>query len=274
MELRTGNGFRFSDVTNREALLGEMIDREALYAKAIESGYDKRPEVEAAIKHLILSRFRDEEISKLNLIVPVTDQEIQTYYDSHAAQFATPAKVHAAMILLRIPATATDDKRAEIMSKAKDVLDEARAAATPGAFAELVQANSQDQGTRYRGGDLGWVSQASPPWGMDSAAVAALFDLQKPGDFAPLIQGDKGVYIFKLLDIRSAGVRPLNQVRESIRYSLQQEHKARGEEQFYAAMRIGLDIRTNRVLFDSIQPPSDRNGAPPSLPAVAESTQP
>lgn len=183
----------------------------------------------------------------------MSEQEIQEYYEQHADKYYTPAKAHGAILFLKISPLAEREKRDEVLAKAQSLLDQAKTAA-PSDFARLVQANSEDQSTRYRAGDIGWVSREAKGWELDSAATAALFSLQKPGDFAPLVPAKKGVYIVKLLDTQPAGTRPLKDVKDLIVYTVRKQKQAEREQDFFASMKAGLDIRINHPLLESIRP--------------------
>lgn len=269
MALRSGNGVRFDKAQDRRTLLGEMIDQEALYAKAVAAGFDKRPEVRREIKQIIADRFREEELAHFSDPQPVTDEDVRAYYDQHQTNYRRPPAIHAAMIFMRISPTASPERRAAVVATARAVLKEAEAAATSEQFDVIVQKHSDDQATRYRGGDLGWVSQSAPPWGMDPAAVKELFALQKAGAFSPVVDTGKGAYIFKALAIKPDEVRPFEEVSQAIRHLLQREAQTQRQQRFYGQMRAGLVIRTNDALLDRLAPGGPPNGrAPPPLPAT------
>jgi peptidyl-prolyl cis-trans isomerase D len=160
----------------------------------------------------------------------------------------------------------TVEKQAELRRRAETVLGEARATADEAAFARIVARHSEDQATRYRGGDLGWLVQGSAS--ADPAVVEALFALQQPGQFAPLVQGARGFYVAKLLEKREAGRKPLAEVKEAIRYQLSRQKAEQAERDFFAAMKQGLDIHINHALLESISLPAEKN-APPRMPGAA-----
>jgi|SRR5579859_2060523 len=257
---------RYASAAAKEALLDEMIGQEAVYAKAKAAGFDQRPEIRESIRQLVVAKFREEEMGRSPAPPAISEQEIQQYFQEHQAKYATPAKAHGAMIFIRIPTSATPEKRAEFMARAQSILEEAKAAGKMADFATVVQRNSEDQTTRYRGGDMGWMTRDTKAWGLESALVEALFSLEKPGDFAPLVTTEKGVYILKLLEARPAEVRPITEVRPEISYILARQKGEQREKDFYDAMKAGLDIRINRPLLESIQPPAPENTLPPSVP--------
>jgi len=260
---------RYTNAAEREALLEELIDREATYAKAKASGFDQRPEIQESIKRLIASRFLEEETAKQPGEPAVAESDLEQYYQEHHAKYAIPEKAHGAVIFLRVPATAAPEKRSELLAAAQKVLDDARMADDASAFALVVQNHSEDQATRYRAGDMGWVSRDARPWGMEPGVGEALFSLKKPGDFTPLVSTEKGIYIVKLIEKQPVTFRPFAEVKEEIRYVLMREKQDQREKNLYVALRSGLDIRINRPLLESIKPPAARAGqSPPAVPAT------
>lgn len=260
---------RYASGAAKQALLDEMIGQEAVYAKAKVAGFDQRPDIRESIKQMVIAKFREEEMGRSPAAPTISEQEIQQYFQEHQAKYTMPAKARGAMIFIRIPATATPEKRAGFMARAQSILEEAKAAEKTADFAAVVQKNSEDQATRYRGGDMGWVTRDSKAWGLEPALAEALFSLEKPGDFAPLVTTEKGVYIVKLLEAQPAGVRPIAEVKAEIAYILARQKGEQREKDFYDGMKAGLDIRINRPLLDSIRPPAPENMLPPSVPGNA-----
>ncbi len=266
-----GASNRFATLTAKEALLDELIRREAVFAKAKAAGFDQRPDIQESVRRLIASKFQEEQMKPQSTAEPaVSQQEIEQYYQQHSDKYAAPAKARGAIIFLKISPLAGAEKREQLMARAQLLLAEAKAAA-PGDFARLVEANSEDQATRYRAGDIGWVSRETKGWELDPAVIESLFTLQKPGDFAPMVPAKRGVYVVKLLDAQPAGPRPLKEVKDAIAYTLRKQKQEQREEDFFAAMKAGLDIRINRPLLESILAPPAPDKTPPATPgAVAQ----
>lgn len=271
MQQRAGRDpSRYTNAAQKESLLEELIDREATYAKAKASGFDQRPEIQESVKRLIASRFLEEESAKQAGEPAVAESDLEQYYQEHHAKYAIPEKARGAVIFLRVPPTAGPEKRSEMLTAAQKVLDEARMADNATAFALVVQNHSEDQATRYRAGDVGWVSRDAKSWGMEPGVVEALFSVEKPGDFAPLVSTDKGIYIVKLIEKQPVSFRPFAELKEEIRYVLMREKQDQREKNLYASLRTGLDIRINRPLLESIKPPAaPADQSPPAVPGTA-----
>ena len=146
--------------------------------------------------------------------VTVTPAEIQDYYRSHQNDFRTEDRVRVRHILVKTPTPGPDgkvDQKAvdEARAKAEGVLKQVKAG---GDFAELAKKYSDDPGSKDQGGELGWQ-------GRDSGFVApfkqAMFSLNK-GQISDLVQSEFGFHIIQVEDKETAGLKPLNQVKDQI----------------------------------------------------------
>jgi parvulin-like peptidyl-prolyl isomerase len=252
------------DLTTQQKLaaLETLVRNESVYAKAKTGGFDQRPEIQARIKSLIIGQFKEQQ-SRLKS-APVTEQEIEASYRANGNRYAQPETIRAALIFMSVPETATEERKAELREQAEAVSREARTA-DERAFAQLAVHHSEDQASRYRGGDIGWLTRGAAQ--VEPSVTEALFLLRQPDEFAPLIQTARGFYIAKLLEKREAARRPLAEVREAIRYQLSRQKAEQAELDFYAAMKAGLEIQINQDLIESISLPVKGNEVPPA-PAV------
>jgi parvulin-like peptidyl-prolyl isomerase len=262
-----GRSGSFAQTDEREALLQEMVNFESAYLRAKEAGFDQKPEIARQIKTFIVDRFIEEQMKGKPEAPTVSDAEIADYYRAYASRFALPEKVRFAVIQMGFSSKATEEKKAEALCKAESVLAEARAlGGSNGGFGALAQRYSEDQATRYLGGDAGWLASGEKGrW--DAAVVDAAFALKSAGDISPVIQTANRLCLVKLIEKKVAGCRPLEEVAEAIRYKLALEKRHRQQEEFHEAMTAGLKIEINRALLETISaPPSPPHAAPPALP--------
>ncbi|MBM3302776.1 MAG: SurA N-terminal domain-containing protein, partial [Deltaproteobacteria bacterium] len=84
--------------------------------------------------------------------VSVTDDEARSYYENNPKEFLVPERVRARHILLEVPEGADKAKKEEVLSKAKELLARIKGGEK---FDEAAKAESQDQSTAPKGGDLG-----------------------------------------------------------------------------------------------------------------------
>src|SRR5688500_17513427 len=205
-----GRRERFANAGAKEELLDELVKSEALYVRAKQAGFDQRPDVARQIKQFIIHRFIEEQ--EKPEAQPVSDTEIAEYYRDHAARYATPVKVRFAVVQFGYSPKATEAKKQEVLQKAATALAEARLSrAADSTFGALAQRHSEDQATRYGGGDAGWVARhESSRW--PSSVIEAAFALNQRGEFAPVITTSEACYLVKLIERKEAGHRPLEEV--------------------------------------------------------------
>jgi peptidylprolyl isomerase len=251
------------------AALDALVRTEAVYAQAKAAGFDQTPEIQRRIKNLIVAHFKEHSFKATNH--SVSELEIEAFYQANRDRYFQPGAARGAVIFLSAPKGMTREKKAEWQQRAEAVMTEARAAADDAAFAQVVARHSEDQASRYRGGDLGWVSRDGA--GVEPAVTEALFALNQSGDFAPLVRGASGFYIVKLLEKRAANPKPLADVREVIRYQLARHKAEQAEQDFHAAMKRGLDIQINHALLESISLPTTQPEPPPMPEATTAQLQ-
>jgi len=250
----------------RERLLEELIRAKAALVKARAAGMDRDPETTALVDRLIVARYTEAEFARRFAEDPSVDEkEIASFYEASPIRFRVPAAVRAGFIWLTISQKADTEQRTAMRARAEQVHAEA-IKADAATFKTLVQQHSEDQATRYTGGDTGWLREGELA-SCDPAVAAAAFKLQNPGEIAPLLATSNGFYIVRLLERQSPGVRPLAEVLEAIRYQLLQQKRQQREHDFFEEMKRGLAIVVNHDLLNSIQAPAAvSNSAPPALP--------
>ena len=208
------------DPKAKRVLLDEMIRTRTLVQEARRHGYDHDPQVIAAYDLLLVNRLREE----VHAQAKATSQEIGAYYTAHPAEFAAPAAVHAAVIFVAAPAQLP----AAVRTQRRTAIDAARQQAselppnTVG-FGALAAQNSDDQATKFRGGDMGYLLEgvAAPRW--EKPVLDAVFALTPAAPLSPVVTTDRGFYLVKLIARHDASTRPLNYVRADIEKRLTEE---------------------------------------------------
>jgi peptidyl-prolyl cis-trans isomerase D len=146
--------------------------------------------------------------AKLAPSIQISDADLQAYYSDHIDEYKVENRVHAEHILFKTVGK-TDAEIAEIKQQAEDVLKKAKSGAN---FEDLAKKYSEDDGSKPKGGDLGWIveGQTVPEFQKVAFTLA-------PGTVSPeLVKTEYGFHIIKVLDHEQARTKPLDEARATI----------------------------------------------------------
>lgn len=132
---------------------------------------------------------------------PVSDDEVERYYDRHRDEFARSAVAYTSFVAIPRSPDASDSVavRARV-----DQLHADLAGADSAAFADAARRESADTVSGLEGGDLGWVSRANPPFVAEfTEAVRRL----RPGQLSPPVLSQFGYHLIRLTDSRPDSLR-------------------------------------------------------------------
>ena len=153
------------------------------------------------------ARYAVLDLNKLASTTPVSDEELQAYYKANIDQFKVENRVHAEHILFKTVGK-TDAEVAEIRQMAEDVLKQVKKGAN---FEDLAKKYSEDDATKPKGGDLGWIVEGQTVPEFQQAA----FNLPK-GGVSDLVKTQYGFHIIKVLDHETAHTKTFEEVRDSL----------------------------------------------------------
>ena len=263
----------FSTPERKQALLDEMVARELQIIRATERGYLDDPEVVASQERTLLRRLREEQLHQQLADIGLVDAEVEAYYRQHLADYTDPAKSRIAMIRLSLPKGATDEKRAEKRALAEEILAQVQALPAAGqGFGTLAARHSDHQASRYAGGDVGWYVAGQGGRIADEAVVEQVAALRSPGEISPVIEGEDGFYLLRLIEAMPEQTRPFSEVEPRIRRILLAQKQRETEQAWLGSLRgDDLPVEINRTLLEAIEPPQgtvqrEKQTAPAGLP--------
>lgn len=244
----------FDQEQDRERLLEAMVEREVLLSRAYSEGFDQRPDIVDSIETLIASRYRETHWAQWSTSTePISSEAITDYYLAHSNMFLMPSAVRAGVLRLDCPAGVPADKRATLVARAEALRLEA-ADGSEEDYTILVQRHSDDQSSRYTGGDTGWLVAGEGSLRWPEGVVEAAFQLEQEGSVAPLVHTGDALYIVRLSGSRAAARVPLSEVSSQIRYRLERHREASDQQAFNEAMRGELQIEVNTDLVRRLGP--------------------
>ncbi|MDH3505473.1 MAG: peptidylprolyl isomerase, partial [Nitrospirota bacterium] len=173
----------------------------------------------------------------------------------------------AALIFVACPATASVERREKALKKINTAVAEAKKLepSIPH-FGKVAIKFSDDAAKRYVGGDIGWLEKGNERYIWKNNVVDAIFALSEPAEISDIITTDDGYYIAKLSDRRPQAAHPLESIRNEIKYRAFQEKRKRLYDDFYTTMKAGLEITTNQLLLETIEPPSGKKSGAKDAP--------
>jgi peptidyl-prolyl cis-trans isomerase D len=172
------------------------------------------------------------DLTKLRQNVQISDDDLKAKYQRDIQQYEVPNRVHVEHILF-MTVGKPDAEVDEIKKKAEDVLQQLKKGAK---FEDLAKKNSEDPGTKDKGGDLGWIVQGQTVPEFEKVA----FSLQ-PGTVSDLVKTQYGFHIIKGLAKETAHTKPFDEVKDSIRAPMMltkaDDEASKIAEQLAAAIR-------------------------------------
>ena len=262
------------DLVDPTALLQEMINEEALYVAALRAGLDQDPDIQRAHRNLLVGKLKERELNPRLQDLEVTPDEIREHYDQNRERYTRPARVRLAILTLTTPSTLREEQQEALRQRLEEVRDQIhRGTADPPdrGFGTLAIHHSEDQATRYRGGDIGWIDAGQSHGRWSPPVLRAGFALTQIGDVSQVVSDAQGVYLVRLMDRREASRIPLAEVEAEIRQRLLRDHRLRIEREFVNAIRGSLPIEVHtqalaRFNLSTSTPRPQQEPRPPSLP--------
>ncbi len=153
--------------------------------------------------------------------IQVSDKDIRDYYAANKGNYTEDETYRARHIFFRVPKNATAGQVKEAMSRAANVLMEARSGKD---FAELARKYSDETSAAKDGGDLGTFRKGEMLPEIESTVIA-----MKPGEVSELVATPAGFHIIKLEEKSAVKVKPLEEVKGAIEELL---YRKKSEERF------------------------------------------
>jgi peptidyl-prolyl cis-trans isomerase C len=173
--------------------------------------------------------------TKVASAVTVTDQDLKSFYDNNQAQFKRPERAHVRHILVAVDPKAT----AEDKQKAKQKADALLARVKKGEDFATVAQESDDQMSKGRGGDLGWVTTGGVVEPFEKAAFAL-----KPNEISPVVESRFGYHIIQLLERKPADTAPFDEVKERLGAFLKERKTGEAIQAHINSLRKQAEVET------------------------------
>ena len=204
------------------------------------------------------------------LKINVSDDEVKKFYDNNPSKFEQPEMVRASHILVstRDPETnkdLTEEQKAAKHKKAEDLLKRARAGED---FAKLAKENSDDPGSKDKGGEYQFARGQMVPE-FESAAFSL-----KTNQVSDIVTTPYGYHIIKLSEKIPAKKIELAKVAPEIKEYLKQQEMQKHQQdlqQYLDKLKkdSGVQVLDERL---KLQETADNQLAPALPPATGSAT--
>lgn len=164
----------------------------------------------------------------------VTEQQIKEFYESNKEKMSKPETVTARHLLVKTPEGADDKVKATAKEKAEGLRKQLVAGAD---FAKLVKENSDDPGSKDKGGEYTF-----PRGQMVPAFETAAFS-QKLNEIGPLVETPFGYHIIQTLAKKPGKTAALTEVQNDIRKYLENQAKGEAVKKYIDGLRTKANIK-------------------------------
>jgi len=150
---------------------------------------------------------------------PVTDDQIETYYNDNKDTLSSPAQIRARHILVQDDQLSEEGRTSIEAIKTKIENGDAT-------FEEMAEEYNSDA-TAEVGGDLGWFSQDGS---MVKEFEDAAFALEEKGDMSDVVETQFGYHLILLTDKKAEHQKTLKEARDEIKHILEEQRYQEGIE--------------------------------------------
>lgn len=229
----------YSTAEGRQQLLDRLIEERLWLQDAESHGVEKRPDIQTQLQQQrrdLLIRTWVNEVMASN--PAPSEEDVKAYYDSHEADFRTPATVTLRHILLK---KELDAKRVLALAKSKNA-----------DWTKLVATWTTDTLTKSNGGSLGTVTRegAFASIGSQPALAESAMALGDGAIGGPY-RTDRGYHVVQVERVTPDGVRSLDQVRSFISRQLGQQNQQKHYQEALAKTRSRIGVTPDSAVIRS-----------------------
>lgn len=229
----------------------------ALDEEAHKRGLDKTAEFKAEVRLARQQTLADALLQQLQDQNKPSPGQVEAYYDAHRAEYERAKVAHILVSYQGATNSTSKLTKAEAQAKINGIAAQLKAGAD---FAALAKADSDDTGSKDRGGELGEISRGMTVPEFEKVAFSL-----PVGQVSPPFESPFGFHILK---VEARGTQPLAAVQASISSQLQRAAQSAAVGQILAANPPVL----NPSFFPAPPAPAPGSGAAPATDHPAPSS--
>jgi peptidyl-prolyl cis-trans isomerase C len=229
----------------QKRFLLSMVQLRVISDMAREKGIDKIPAVRTHAEVLV-NDLLSKELMKREVLekITITEEDKRSYYTANSEGYSVPETVRARHILIRVPADAEEKEKEELKKKAEAVLEKVRSGDD---FERLASENSDDSGSKQKGGDVGFFPRGRMVKPFEDAAFSL-----KEGEVSGLVETKFGFHIIRVEERKEAQIKPFEEVKEEIQATLKKLFEEEKTTAFLddAIKKAGVTFHFDRIKLD------------------------
>ncbi len=248
VERRLASGRPMDDA---DSVLRDLIEREAMLIRAAADEALRDPAVQRELENHKLVQWLDRSLQVLKDEVRVSEDDLRAAYEADMESFTRPALARLAILYRRVSLRDPDETmkslRAELEAARELYLADPAAATRDGripGFGAIAADHSEDQVSRYRGGDLGWLDTSRTDHRWPEEVVQAGFALE-PGEVSPVLVTDEGLFVVMKSGWREEQVTPFEEASIVLRRRVIRSKQEAVEREFMSNVLASVDVRIN-----------------------------
>jgi parvulin-like peptidyl-prolyl isomerase len=265
---------------NREELLQWLIDRQVQINAAERAGIPEERDFRELYERMLIQRLREKRLDAALAELSITDADILRYYEDNGDQFSRPERRQVALVRMTKPARLDDEAEQALVARVAEAREAAAALADDVRhFGAVAVEYSDDRGTRYQGGVVGWLVDTDPSrYRLPPEVIDTAFALETVGEISEPLETEQAWWLLRLVERDPARQQPLDQVRDGIHHRLTRAAAADLESSLIDELRAEESVVVNKQLLDTIPLPpvippereaEPRDRRPPPLPGGA-----
>lgn len=234
---------RYAEPGKLKEFVDGQVRFEVLAAEARARGYDQDPEVEEAIKKIVVQRLTREEFDGRVQLKDISDAELKAYFDAHRADYQKPEMARASVLTIAFGDGKAPGSlgKAQAMTLAEQLRKDAAAKPDDRAFFKgLVEKHSTDAATKAAGGDVRYLDKAEVEGRFGKAAADWLFGADDVNAVSGVFEAPAGnaVFIMKRTGKRKAIEREFDAVKNQIKNVVYREKRSAAFSTFVDELKV------------------------------------
>jgi peptidyl-prolyl cis-trans isomerase C len=251
---------RYADPARKKEFLDAQVRFEVLAEEALSRGYHNDPEVQDAVRKIIVQKLTREEFDSRVRLADVTDAELQQYYDSHKSDYDKPEMARASVLIAE--AKGGDKAAIQKLEGLRREAAELKNREDRNHFRDLVQKHSADEASKATGGDLRYLSQVEFTERFGKEAADWIFGGDTNNEISPVfVLGDQAA-VFKRTGRRKAVTRSFEQVKNQIKNVVYREKRSAAFNTYVDELKKKFNVtvheeKIDRIRVDTSVPPAN-----------------